>query len=664
VAFPVRFFPDNRSWTAEEPVDLVLAAAGCDILLEQPCGSKAVCGKCRVRVVEGDVPAGPEDVRVLGDDAVAEGWRLGCRATLHAAATLEVSPAARAVAAKAFGDDALFAGPVEPPLRGVHVSLPAPAAAQSELGTLPHHPPPGAVERLALALRAAAGLPRTNGKAAPTQPDATLRALAPSAAALRGLGAALRLGPELRVWLDDEGHLLGVESGQGSRDAGGGAHGGLGGWGVAIDVGSTTLAVALVDLTDGRVLASASALNPQTPFGADVISRIAWAQERSGAVPGADGTDGAEALHRALVRGIDALTAQCLEGAAPLSQGVQPIRSLAAVGNPTMLHTLLGADPVSLGQAPYVGVWRGAWRGRARELGLGLPESCAAYLLPGVGSHVGADTVAAIVASGLDRAERPTLLVDLGTNSEVVLGCREFILCASTSAGPAFEGAAIRHGMRAAPGAIEQVRVRPSGSVFVRVIGGEEPRGICGSGLVDAAAELLRAGVLEPSGRMRSYEELERFAPSALLERLLEDPAIGRAIRLAGTRDRPVLFTAADVRQLQLVKGSIAAGMRLLLDRKGVCLGDVGEVLVAGAFGSYLRKTSAQAIGRVPPVDPERVRFVGNAAGAGARAVLCDRGYRRRAEEAAARAEYLELADAAEYAERFALSMAFPEVPA
>ncbi|HEX9109616.1 MAG TPA: ASKHA domain-containing protein, partial [Longimicrobiales bacterium] len=453
------------------------------------------------------------------------------------------------------------------------------------------------------------------------------------------------LGPELRAWLDDEGRLLTVESADSSA----------GGWGVAIDVGSTTLAVALVDLADGGVLASASALNPQAPFGADVISRIAWAQERP---------DGVGALHRALVRGIDALIAECVAAMAPLSEGARPIRSLAAVGNPTMLHTLLGADPASLGQAPYVGVWRGAWRGGARELGLDLPESSAAYLLPGVGSHVGADTVAAIVASGLDRAERPTLLVDLGTNSEVVLGCRDFILCASTSAGPAFEGAAIHQGMRAAPGAIEQVRIRRSGSVFVRVIGGEEARGICGSGLVDAAAELLRVGVLEPSGRMRSLQELERFAPAALLERFLDDPAIGRAIRLAGSAERPVLFTASDVRQLQLVKGSIAAGMRVLLDRKGICLGDVGEVLVAGAFGNYLRARLAQAIGLVPPVDPERVRFVGNAAGAGARAVLCDCGYRRRAQEVASRAQYLELADAAEYAERFALSMAFPEVPA
>ncbi len=645
MAFPVRFLPDNRSWSADEPVDLVLAAAGCDILLEQPCGSKAVCGKCRVRVLEGDVPAGPEDVRVLGDEAVAQGWRLGCRVTLNDAATVEVSPAVRSTAAKAFGDDALFRERLDPPVRGIALCLPEPEEVQPELGALPHRPPPAALERLALALRAAAGLPRTNGKSAPAAPDPTLRSLAPSAGAVRALGSALRHGPDVRAWLDDEGRLLTVEP-AGARDSG------MGGWGAAIDVGSTTLAVALVDLADGRVLASASGLNPQAPFGADVISRIAWAQERA---------DGPAALHRALVHGLDALLARCLEGVGAGERG-QPIRAVAAVGNPTMLHTLVGVDPTSLGQAPYVGLWRGAWRGSARELGLELPEATSAYLLPGVGSHVGADTVAAIVATGLDRAERPTLLVDLGTNSEVVLGCRDFVLCASTSAGPAFEGAAIHHGMRAAPGAIEQVRVRPTGSILVRVIGGEEPRGICGSGLVDAAAELLRVGVLAPSGRMAAPAELTGQVPPRLLDVLVDDAPAGRAVRLAGTPERPVLFTATDVRQLQLVKGSIAAGMRVLLERKGVRLEDVGEVLIAGAFGNYLRKTSAQAIGLVPPIDPERVRFVGNAAGAGARAVLCDRAFRRRAEEVATRAEYLELADAPEYVELFADAMAFPGV--
>ncbi len=646
MGFPVRFLPDNRSWSADEPVDLVLAAAGCDILLEQPCGSKAVCGKCRVRVVEGEVPAGPEDLRVLGADAVAEGWRLGCRITVDRATTLEVSPAVRSTAAKAFGDEALLGDRIEAPVRGVAVCLPAPEDVQPELGALPHHPPPGAIERLALALRTAAGLPRTNGKAAPAVPDPTLRSLAPSAAALRALGAALRQGPDIRAWLDEEGRLLAVEPAGDSAS---------GGWGAAIDVGSTTLAVALIDLADGRVLASASGLNPQAPFGADVISRIAWAQER---------TDGPATLHRSLVRGLDALLARCLESATAPGQRAEPIRAVTAVGNPTMLHTLVGVDPAPLGQAPYVGLWRGAWRGTARELGLELPDATAAYVLPGVGSHVGADTVAAIVATGLDRAEHPTLLVDLGTNSEVVLGCKDFILCASTSAGPAFEGAAIHHGMRAAPGAIEQVRVRPTGSILVRVIGGEEPRGICGSGLVDAAAELLRVGVLAPSGRMAGCAELAGTVPPRLLDLLLEDPQAGRAVRLAGTPEWPVLFTATDVRQLQLVKGSIAAGMQVLLGRKGLSLNKVGEVLIAGAFGNYLRKTSAQAIGLVPPIDPERVRFVGNAAGAGARAVLCDRGFRRRAEEVAARAEYLELADAPEYVELFAEAMAFPGVPA
>jgi len=532
----VRFLPENRVWRGEGPAELFLAAATCDILVEQPCGSKTVCGKCRVRVLEGDLPPGPADLRLLGPEATAAGWRLGCRLLLYTDATIEIPPAARAVAAKSFGDE----GPLLDP--------------------------PG---------------------------DAP-------------------------------------------------------GYGLAIDVGSTTLAVALVELAGGAVLATASQLNPQVRWGGDVISRIHWAQENPAR---------ARELHDVLLRALDDLAGRCLAAA-----GVEraQLRDVAAVGNPTMLHTLLGLDPTPLGQAPYEGVLHGAWRGAARALGLDLPETATAYVLPGVRSHVGADTVAALLAAGIDHTERPRLLIDLGTNSEVVLGCRDFLLCTSTSAGPAFEGAGIHQGMRAAPGAIDQLRIRPTGSIMVRTIGGEDAVGVCGSGLIDAVAELVRAGVVEPSGRLRPAAELSGKVPARLLERLVEAPTGERAVWLAGPADRRVLLTAGDIRQLQLVKGSIAAGVRTLLDQAGLCEQDLDEVLIAGAFGNYLRKESAQAIGLVPRIDPERVRFVGNAAGAGARLALVSPQARERAERLACHATFVELADHPGYHDAFVAAMAFP----
>lgn len=645
MTFSVRFLPENRTWRGEEPTDLFLAAAACEILVEQPCGSKTICGKCRVRVVEDGAPpalagehvsapptmlpegsvggesgalsAGSADVRVLGAGAVAEGWRLGCQLQLDGDAVIEIPPVARAVAAKSFGDDALVEPGFEPPVRRVRVAVaPADDSYQWRSG-----------RRLADALGS----------------DETT--LVPTAAVLRQLASALDHGGLVEAVLD-EGRLVVVRAGETTtapeRSAGSEA-----GRGIAIDVGSTTLAVALVDLATGTVEATASQLNPQVRWGGDIISRIHAAGERPGT---------GKELHDSLVRVLNGLIGDCTEST---DVSLDDIVAMSCVGNPTMLHTLLDLDIAPLGQAPYVGVWQSAWRGAAGELGL-EPELARAYLLPGIRSHVGADTVAAIVAAGMDRAAGLRLLIDLGTNSELALGSRDGIVCTSTSAGPAFEGANIHHGMRGAPGAIDQLRVRPTGSIMVHAIAGEAPVGICGSGLIDVGAELVRVGVVEPSGRMRLRAELEGMVPSRLRERLLEVEGVGRAVWLAGSQDRPVLLTAGDIRQLQLVKASISAGMATLLDHFGATIDDLEEVLIAGAFGNYVRKTSAQAIGLVPAVDPERIRFIGNAAGAGARLTLVDRRARVRAERVAATSEYIELAGRPDYQDRFVAAIPFP----
>ncbi len=526
-------------------MDLSAAAALCDVLVEQPCGSKRSCGKCRVRIVEGAVAPTDDDRRVLDPELIAAGWRLGCGLVLQADVTIEVPRAARAVAAKSFGGEDLFAA----------------------------------------------------SPIAPAEPDVLARART------RGLTP----------------------------------------WGIAIDVGSTTLAAALVRLDTGEVRATASALNPQVRFGADVVSRIRYAQ---------DHPEGSAALHGAVARSLDELIATC---AADAGVSSRDIAAIACVGNPTMMHTLIGRDVTSLGQAPYEGSLRGAWRGHASVLSLsGVHAAAPVYVVPGIRSHVGADAVAAILATNLDRTDALTLLVDLGTNTEVVLGSRHGIVCTSASAGPAFEGATIHQGMRAAPGAVEQMRVRADGSILLHTIGNEVPVGLCGSGLVDAVAELVRTDVVEPSGRMRAPDEVSL---PAMRERIVELPGGGRAVRLTTGVSPAVHLTATDVRQLQLVKGSIAASAQMLLERLGATAVDLGEVLIAGAFGGWIRKASAQAIGLVPPIDPERIRFVGDAAAVGARLALVDRGARDRAERIAAQAEYVELAGRHEYAELFVASL-------
>lgn len=409
-------------------------------------------------------------------------------------------------------------------------------------------------------------------------------------------------------------------------------------FGVAVDIGSTSLAAALVDLRTGQARGTTSRVNPQVRYGADVISRIHFAQEHA---------DGNAQLHATVIEAIGAMIAD-LVAQAEVHAG--QVIAVACAGNATMTHAAVGADITPLGQAPYRGSFTNERQLPARDFGWRTHREAVATFLPMVGHHIGGDTVAGILSTGMDRAERWQLLIDLGTNTEVVLGSRRELLATSTAAGPAFEGANIEHGMRAAPGAIDRVRVLANGRLVVGTVANQPARGICGSGLIDAVAELHNAGVIVASGYMRSRAECEEAGLSPrLCERLIEAPGSQRRVRF----DHDVMLTAQDVRQLQLVKGSIAAGIALVLAHAGVRADELDAVHIAGTFGSFVRKESVQAIGLVPAIDPERVHFVGNAAGVGARMVLVDARYRERARQIAEHCTYLELAGHADYEDAF-----------
>lgn len=512
--FSIRFIPEGRSYTADGPVELFLAAAACDIWLEQPCGSKTTCGKCRVRALEGAPSPTEADVRLLSEEERGQGWRLACQLTLDGPAVVEIPAMTRSVAAKTFGPPDLYAdGDFEPNVRRAHLEV-TPPGEHNQHSTLD-------------LLARAAGVPAFRTEAS------LLRSL-PRIAGPEPCPMAL-------VWASDESNeaqLIDVRVDDGKSPPA---------YGVAVDLGSTTLAAALVDLETGGVAATVSRLNPQVRYGGDVISRIHYAQDTPG---------GNEKLHEAVMGAvgqmIEEVTAQA--GARP-----SEIFALTFAGNPTMLHTAAGANIVPLGHAPYVGLWTRELTLTAEELGLPVHPRAVARFLPMIRSHVGADTVGGVLACGMDESERWQLLIDLGTNSEVVLGRAGQMVATSTAAGPAFEGANIYQGMRAAPGAIDTVRVR-DGRVVVGTIAHEPACGICGSGLIDAAAEFCRAGLIAPSGYLCAREELKDM-PEALVERIvaLERngrqeclpahglPAQQRAIRLTDK----VALTAQDIRQLR-----------------------------------------------------------------------------------------------------------------
>jgi len=424
---------------------------------------------------------------------------------------------------------------------------------------------------------------------------------------------------------------------------------GADGLGLAVDLGSTTVAAALVDLTSTRVLAQASELNDHVRYGADVVSRIRFAMDHA---------DGAARLTATLRTCVDRLAADvCARG------GVDPasIREVVACGNGAMSHAFAGGDVVSLGLAPYHGTFTAARELRGEDIGGALPSATPVLLLPQIASHVGGDTVAAILATGLERVRGPRLLVDLGTNTEVVLATPEGLEVASAAAGPAFEGAEIAHGMRAEAGAIDRVSWGSDGHLAVRVVGGGRAEGLCGTGLVDAVAALLEMGIVEPGGRMKAPAEIAGPAASTVGARLVHGVRGHHAFRLSDPdAEGVVALHARDVRQLQLVKGSIGAAVALLLERRGLTAYDLEDVQVAGAFGTHLRKWTALRIGLVPAIDPERIRIVGDAAAVGARMALCRRADRERAQAISERAAHVELATDPRYADAFAAAIPFP----
>lgn len=406
---------------------------------------------------------------------------------------------------------------------------------------------------------------------------------------------------------------------------------------LACDVGTTTLAVSLLDGRTGELLASAGALNPQASFGADVIGRIRYA-----------GQHGSEALHTAVVSEINCLACKVCTAAGRRTDSIL-LSSFA--GNPCMHHLLFGYDTASIGAAPYEPAKKTATAVPASDLGLSFAPNALALGLPNISGFVGGDTVACMLETGFDRLTEPTLLIDIGTNGELVLTDGVRRVCCAAAAGPAFEGASLHSGMRGMEGAIDHAWLT-GGTLVSFTIGGAPAEGVCGSGLVDLVAALLDAGQILPGGRML------RSCPAVRVTEFEGQPAVLLSERMGKP---PVLLTQKDVREVQLAKGAISAGILLLANRLGIAVSDIRRVLIAGAFGNYLDPKSACRIGLLPPELLGRISGIGNAACAGAIRILRSRSDWERADQLASDTEYLELSACPDFQDAFVDAMAFPE---
>jgi len=423
----------------------------------------------------------------------------------------------------------------------------------------------------------------------------------------------------------------------------------IGKLGVALDLGTTTAAGALFDLHSGLERASHAVMNRQIIVGDDVISRI-----------NAVRTD-PEALGRLRGHAVRTLNDIILALCEECDESPASVHRLTVAGNTTMQQILLGLDPSPLGEKPFAPAFVAAQTVQAASLGLACHPDAQITVFPQIGGFVGGDTVAGLLASHFDTLPRPTLLVDIGTNGEIALLKDGRIYAASTAAGPAFEGARIHQGMRAAAGAIDQVWVH-GGELRVHVIGDGEPRGLCGSALVDAVALLLRLDLLDVTGRLRPPETRPPALTEALASRLVEGEG-GYAFVLASRPDgRPLVsLTQQDVREVQLASGAIRAGIETLLHKAELPLRELDAILLAGGFGNYIRRENAQRIGLLPPVHYQLVRFIGNAALTGAKRALLAQRELARAEALRARTCHVELASEPHFSDLFMEHMLFPE---
>lgn len=589
--FKVFFLPDQTEIEVDTSINVLQAAGVAGVELDGPCGGKGTCGKCRVRII---------------NENGGFHWALACRTQVERDMTVEIPQ--------------------------LEVSLHR--KNELTLASLNVNPNSGITKKVVT----------VNSPSLENQyPDATrlLNALGSDIShikleALRSLPKVVRKKKGLITAVISDHEVLAVEPEDTSEKL----------FGLAVDIGTTTVVAALVNLLDGETLAVASASNPQGTFGADVIARIEHAMQN---------TDGLDQLNRRVIQAINRLIGKL---AKDMQISPKEIYQMTVVGNTTMSHLFLKADPTYLASSPFIPVVSTSVKLEARELGIAILPHAPVYVAPNIAGYVGGDTVGVIMSTEIYHKEGIYLAIDIGTNGEIVLAHNGQMISCSTAAGPAFEGAQIKYGMRAASGAIERVVI--NNDVGLKIIGQAPAEGICGSGLMDAVSEMVRVGIIEANGRLISRDEAGHLSP-ALQQRLASDDS-GAYFILAFLQDsqgEAVVLTQRDIRELQLAKAAIRAGIQVLLDQKGLNYQDINNVLLAGAFGSYINKYSALGIGLLPPISPDKIISVGNAAGAGARKTLISQEIRQEAETIARQVTHLELSCRRDFQDQFVSSLGF-----
>lgn len=581
-----------------------------DIKIEATCGGRGRCGRCKVIATGAGNEVSPGEKELLTKEELAAGVRLACYLQPRGDLIIEV-PGSQTELVQILTEGSEQAVELDPDIEKECVLVEKP-----ELET-----PLGDRERLLAALTA------------PVEEEGISLAL------MARLPEVLR-SQEHKVTVTRRGKkkIIAIESGDTTDHL----------YGIAFDIGTTTVVGGLIDLRQGKELAVAARLNGQASYGADVISRVEYAS---------NGQKQLCRLQKAVMDTLNGIVAELLQ---KTGVDAEQIYRVTVVGNTCMQHLALGIPSTYVARSPYTPAFSHRVDLTAAELGLAVYPEAAVTFLPNVAGFVGADTVGVVLATEIAAASHRVLVIDIGTNGELVMVHDGEMVACSTAAGPAFEGAQISCGMRAGEGAIEAVHIGTD--VEIGVIGHTRPRGVCGSGLIDAVAELIRCGIIEETGRLLDYTELDYLPPRVRAR--VRTGENGNEFVLAwadATADGiDITLTQRDIREIQLAKGAIRAGTMILQKALGVKDEDIDEILLAGAFGNYIRKESAMGLGLLPPIDIDRIRSVGNAARVGAKLALVSRHHLEAASQLAQKIDYIELSGRPDFQEAFMEAMMFP----
>lgn len=611
--YEITFLPTGQRIVVCEGTTVIKAIREAGIDYDFPCGGIKKCGKCKIRIINGVTQSQEEEREFLGEKEIFDGIHLACFTEVYSNAAIEL------VQVKAAQHQILLAAQertvkLEPHITKKYIEVRKPSIGDYQSDW----------KRFQNSLFG--------------REEESAAALDVQMPILQQLPEVLRSAEYHLTAITYGREIIGIEEQDTTQTL----------LGMAFDIGTTTIVGYLMDLNSGKELSVVSTLNPQTKYGADVISRSNYASQ---------GEKGLENLHSEVIRAINKLIVEAAEKAGVNSDAIYVI---TVAGNTCMHHLFLGLSPRYISVSPYIPIISEPIMINGRNLPINMNKSGKILVLPNIAGFVGADTVAALLTTELDKSEEIKLMIDIGTNGEIVLGSKDGLFACSTAAGPAFEGAQISNGMRGAAGAIDHVYFGEK--LEYSVIGGGKPRGICGSGLLDVVAGLLYTGIIDEKGRILSADKVfnpagEKFKGNIVQYEGLHAFLLADAASTA--HESPILVTQKDIRELQLAKGAMAAGMKILMERCGIEVQQIKEVLLAGAFGNYLNPRSACAIGLIPKELEDRIKMVGNAAGTGAKLALLSVSEYKRTAEIANFVGFVELASHPQFSSVFAHSMYF-----